>query len=206
MTESPNHSDPNTELLDLHERLLAHDPVATADFFEIAVPVLERYLRHRFPSIAPSVDPDIYVTAIYDALTDYFKNPQRYDPTRSRLTTYLGLAARRDLQNLLSKESRHATGRTSLDSVEFDLSDGNDIAETVADSIDAQRLSDELTKDMSTAERDVFYLIVEGERSTEAAAIALGISHLPVPDQAREVKRVKDRIKKRIQRKGLSLS
>ena len=201
--ESPRQPDLNAELLNLHQRLLDDDPVATVDFFEMAVPVLERYLSFRFPSLGPGVDPDIYILAAHDTLTDYFKNPRRYDPGRSGLMTYLRLAAKRDLQNLLRKESRHATGRTSLDSVEFDTSDGNDVAETVADSLDALRLYDEMTQGMTTAERDVFFLMVEGERSTEAAAAALNIEHLAVRDQVREVKRVKDRIKKRIQRKGL---
>ena len=201
--ESPRQSDLNAELLNLHQRLLDDDPVATVDFFEMAVPVLERYLSFQFPSLGPGVDPDIYILATHDTLTDYFKNPRQYDPARSGLMTYLRLAAKRDLQNLLRKESRHATGRTSLDSVEFDTSDGNDVAETVADSLDALRLYDEMTQGMTTAERDVFFLMVEGERSTEAAAAALNIEHLAVMDQVREVKRVKDRIKKRIQRRGL---
>lgn len=201
--ESPHQSDLNAELLSLHQRLLDDDPVATVDFFEMVVPRLERYLRYQFPSIGASVDPDVYILATHDALTDYFKSPQKYDPDRSGLMTYLRLAARRDLQNLLGKESRHAKGRISLDSVEFDRSDGNDVAETVAGSIDAERLREELTEGMTPGERDVFFLMVEGERSTEAAAAALNIEHLAVRDQVREVKRVKDRIKKRIQRRGL---
>ena len=203
--ESLNPHQLNTELLRLHERLLADDPVATVDFFEMVVPTLERYLRYQFPSIGPSVDPDIYVYAIHEALTDHFKNPGRYDPAKSKLTTYLRLAAKRDLQNLLRKESRHATGRTSLDSVEFELPDGNDISETVADNIDAQRLSDKLAKEMTPEEREVFSLMAEGERSTEAAAAALGIGHLSAHDQMREVKRVKDRIKRRLQRRRDSI-
>ena len=204
--ESRNRSDLNTELLNLHERLLANDPVATVEFFEIVVPILERYLRYQFPSIGPGVDPGIYLTATHDALTDYFKNPQNYDPSRSGLMTYLKLAAKRDLQNLFRKESRHAAGRISLESVEFDQSDGNELSETVADSIDAERLREELTQDMTPTEREVFFLMAEGERSTKAAAAALGIGDLAAPDQAREVKRVKDRLKKRIQRKWLSIS
>ena len=203
--ESPNHPDLNTDLLELHERLLASDPVATSDFFKLVVPTLKRYLRYQFPSMKSSVDPDIYLTAIHDALTEYFKNPTRYDPSRSGLMSYLRLAAKRDLQNLLKKEARHAKGRASPKDVEFQQSDGNDIADKVADSIDAERLSQEVTEHMTPAERDVFFLMVEGVRSTEAAALALGIEHLPVKDQAREVKRVKDRIKKRIQRRRLSL-
>ena len=196
---------PQAELLELHNRLLSDDPVATEEIFNIVAPELERHLRLRFPSLAAGVDPDIYVSAVYEALTDYFKNPGKYDSSRSGLVTYLRLAARRDMQNLLRKESRHVTGRISLESVEFSRSDGNDISERVADDLDFQRLVEDLAQRMTSEERAVFSLMLEGERSTEAAAEAMGMGHLPPEDRARDVKRVKDRIKKRIQRRGITL-
>jgi hypothetical protein len=45
-------------------------------------------------------------------------------------------------------------------------------------------------------------LMREGEKRTVVFADAAGFSDLPPEEQAREVKRVKDRIKKRIQRAG----
>jgi len=191
-------------LLDLHKRLLSLDPVATEELFTIAVPELEKHLRARFPSLAPGVDPDIYLSAVYETLTDYFKSPSKYDPSKSGLMTYLRLACRRDLQNLLAKESRHASGRISLESVEFSLSDGNDVSDTVADSLDGQRLVAELTRGMTSEEQAVFSLMLEGERSTRVAAEAMNIGRLPLEEQAKRVKRVKDRIKKRMRRRGLS--
>ena len=190
-------------LLRLHNRLLARDPVATEEIFSLVAPELEKHLRIRFPSLAPGVDPDIYLSAVFDALTDYFKNPEKYDPAKSGLMTYLRLACRGDMQNLLRKESRHTSGRTSLESVEFSLSDGNDAYETVADTLDSQRLIADLTRGMTADERAVFTLMTEGERSTQAAAEAMNIGHLSPGERAKRVKRVKDRIKKRIQRKGL---
>ena len=193
------------ELLELHGRLLSDDPVVTEEIFNIAVPELEKHLRIRFPSLAPGVDPDIYLSAVYETLTDYFKNPQKYDPTKSGLMTYLRLAARRDLQNLLSKESRHARGRVSLDSVEFSRTDGNDVSERVAEDLDSQRLIEGLRRGMTPEERAVFALMLDGERSSAVAAEAMGVGHLPPRERAREVKRVKDRIKKRVQRGGIIL-
>lgn len=120
--------------------------------------------------------------------------------------TYLRLACVRDLQNLLAKESRHASGRISVESVEFSLSDGNDVSETVADSLDGQRLVAELTRGMTSEEQAVFSLMLEGERSTRVAAEVMNIGHLALEEQAKRVKRVKDRIKKRMRRRGLSRS
>ncbi len=193
------------ELLELHNRLLSGDPVVTQEMFEVLVPELEKHLRMQFPNLAPSVDPDIYTSAVYDALTDYFKKPNKYNSCKSNLMTYLKMAARRDMQNLLAKETRHSTGRVPFEDVEFGQSDGNDISETVAEDIDGQRLIEDLARDMTAKEQAVFRLMIDGERSASAAAKSMGIGHLPTTEQAKEVKRVKDRIKKRIQRKGVVL-
>src|SRR5262249_28260279 len=44
-------------------------------------------------------------------------------------------------------------------------------------------------------------LILQGERKTAVFAEALGITHLPTSVQRTEVKRVKDKLKKRLERK-----
>ena len=202
---SNTNSIPNrqAELIELHKRLLSDDPVVTEEIFNIAAPELERHLRARFPSLAVGVDPDIRTLAVYETLTDYFKNPGKYDPDKRGLMGYLRMAARRDMQNLLRKESRHVAGRVSLEGVEFSQSDGNDVSERVAEDIDGGRMIEDLKQGMTSEERAVFGLMLDGERSTEVAAAVMNIGHLPQGEQAREVKRVKDRIKKRIQRKGI---
>ena len=192
-------------MLDLHQRLLSDDPVATEEIFNIAAPDLERHLQLRFPSLAAGVDPDVRTLAVYEALTDYFKNPSKYKPDKRGLMGYLRMAAGRDMQNLLRRESRHVTGRVSLADVEFRQPDGNDVSERVAESLDGQRLIEDLKRGMTSEERSVFALMLEGERSTAIAAESMGIGHLPPGEQTREVKRVKDRIKKRIQRMGVTL-
>ena len=45
-------SDRNVELLEMHGRLLADDPVATYDIAHAVGQDLVRYLRFRFPSLA----------------------------------------------------------------------------------------------------------------------------------------------------------
>ena len=190
-------------MLDLHQRLLSDDPVVTEEMFRILAPDLERHLRVRFPSLAAGVDPDIRTLAVYEALTDYFKNPGKYKPDKRGLMGYLRMAARRDMQNLLRKEYGRLKRRASFESVEFWLSDGNDVSGRVAEDIDGRRMIEDLKQGMTSEERAVFDLMLDGERSTEVAADAMNIGHLPLGEQAREVKRVKDRIKKRIQRKGI---
>ena len=198
-----NTQNPSDELLILHNRLLDEDPTATVDIFDAVAHKLEGYLRYRFPDLAPGADPYIYVSAVYDTLTDYFKNPGKFDPDKRGLMGYLRMAAYRDMQNLFDKERRHAKRRTSLDDVEFSASDGNDFSSAVIDRIETQRIRDELSRDMTGQEVIVFDLMVKGERSTEVAADALRIAHLPLDQQKREVKRIKDRITRRIRRRGL---
>ena len=194
------------ELLNIHKRLLDGDPTATVDIFDAVVPTLKGYLRGKFPELAPSADPDIYADAVFEALTDYFKNPRKFDQSKRGLMGYLRMAAYRDLQNLLAKERRHAKGRISLDDdVAKRLTDGNSLAESVIDEIETKRLLNELGKDMTPPDRNLLSVMADGERDTDAAAQALGIAHLPTAERAREVKKAKDRIKKRIRRRGLQL-
>ena len=51
-------------------------------------------------------------------------------------------------------------------------------------------------------EERVLDLMLVGERSTSAYAAALGLVDRPRAERAREAKRVKDRIKKRLERAG----
>jgi RNA polymerase sigma-70 factor (ECF subfamily) len=51
-------------------------------------------------------------------------------------------------------------------------------------------------------DRQAAALILEGERSTEEFAKIFCLGHLPNIEQRREVKRRKDRIKKRLERDG----
>ena len=80
----------------------------------------------------------------------------------------------------------------------------NDVSDRVAEGIDGRRMIEDLKQGMTSEERAVFSLMLDGERSTEVAAATMNIGHLAPAEQAREVKRVKDRIKKRIQRRGIN--
>lgn len=51
-------------------------------------------------------------------------------------------------------------------------------------------------------DQQILALRLQGERRTEAFAEILGISHLPIEAQRREVKRIKDRIDKILRRHG----
>ena len=56
------------------------------------------------------------------------------------------------------------------------------------------------TVSFTSQEAEVLTLMRQGERRTLEFARVLGISELPAEQQRREVKRVKDRIKRRVER------
>ena len=58
-----------------------------------------------------------------------------------------------------------------------------------------------MSDDLSEGESRVLELILQGERKTVIFAQALGIDHLPKKEKTVEVNRVKNKIKKRIDRR-----
>jgi hypothetical protein len=192
---------------DLHERLLAEDPLAPTDLAIAYYQRLERWLtrtnRH--------VDPHLCATAAGDAIISLSKNPSAYRPDRGSLERYLRMAAQGDLKNLLRAERRHAERRVSLEAVELSPLAGNALRDPEADPaliVERRERLAERTASRSSAiwgrltavEVAVLSLMQEGERKTIRYAEALGIADLPEPEQRRVVKRAKDRLKKRLAR------
>jgi RNA polymerase sigma-70 factor, ECF subfamily len=181
----------------LHERLLAGDELATAQIAETFIPVLLKALEAIFPRLS---DPHLATTAVNDALINYFKRPEQFDPNRSTLFKYLRMSARSDLLNSLRRKK--IVELTSFDSehVFEGLKDSTNIeASMLTGDSPLLREVDDLLK--SPADRQVVRLMIEGVRETSEYAGVLGILDQPQDEQARIVKRHKDRLKKTLQRK-----
>jgi RNA polymerase sigma-70 factor (ECF subfamily) len=196
------------EGLRLHLRLGDLDPVAPADACRAYLPALLGWLCGKYPS----VDPHLRQSAAHDALLGYFLRPQSYDPHRGDLGTYLRVTARSDLWNLFRSEGRHYRRRVAWPVVELGQESGylSGGADDPAAQAERQEEAEQWTafwRDLqgrlSGEERRVLDLMLAGERRATAFAEAAGLSHLPPEEQRREVKRVKDRIKKRLEREGL---
>jgi hypothetical protein len=197
------------EGLALHLRLAVYDPVAPADVCRAYLGPLLAWLEAKYAR----VDPHLLQTAVHEALLGYVQRPLSYDPRRGDLAPYLRMAARADLFNLLSRESRHHQQRISWPAVEQDLEAGNlsrgeedpaDRLEREEEAEASRAILRAVEARCSEAEKRVLALMVAGERATTAYAEALGLAGLPVAEQEREVKKVKDRIKKRLERGGPS--
>jgi hypothetical protein len=146
--------------------------------------------------------------SVGEALLDYNDAPERYDPEQVPLHSYLVMAAYRDFQNAESKERRHAHRQATLageDSAEMDLPDGRSELDSLLNRISAEEWWSLVEGTFSDpADRQLVIMLANGVRSTESYARVLGISELAAGEQAREVKKAKDRLLKRLKRLGES--
>jgi RNA polymerase sigma-70 factor (ECF subfamily) len=203
----------NQEAADIHLRLLGGDPTASYDFACAFLEPLTTWLSHIFPS----VDPHNHSTAAEDAIINLIKRPSIYDPNRGGLAAYLRMSAKRDLQNLLRKETRRQSRHVSLEVVELssegwklskegsdpaDIYQAQVVMEDLQGSLEKPPVPEQILADLSAQESQVLHLMRQGERKTSAFAEILDIQSMPAAQQKLEVKRVKDRLKRRIERAG----
>jgi hypothetical protein len=187
---------------EIHERLLAGEVTAPAELAEVMLEPLLHQLTKKFPQLR---DPYLLPDAVTDALMSYIKRPTQFDPTRRSLTGFLFMAGEGDLLNALAKEKRRRQKEIPLEDVELGVTAGNSVVEEGSPETEPERdrLRQELPrifvdpKDLVMVE-----LMISGERTTGAFVEVLKLQHLPVEQQRREVKRHKDRLKKRLEGYG----
>jgi RNA polymerase sigma-70 factor (ECF subfamily) len=186
----------------IHGRLLAGDPVASTELAEAAWKPLVEKLEKTHPLLKHS---DFLRDAASDALISYIKHPTQFDPGKRGLFGFLVMAAEGDLRNALAKTIRRKRREIPLADVELASAGGKERVEAPGTDVrlEAERLRGkirELFKD--PRDREALELLIDGERSTRAFARVWGLEGLPTKEQAREVKRHKDRVKKMLQRYG----
>ena len=184
----------------LHARLLAGDLLTHRDLCHAFIPPLVAILSRRFPRY-----PDLVQTAVHDAMVTYLTNPSAYNPDLLDLGRYLRMLARRDLLNLLRLEARQTRPLNPLPDVELADDGGNNVLDAVLSKEEAEAarlVVQRLRGDLNERDRAVLDLILEEERRTTVYAAVLGVADQPENEQARIVKRAKDRVRKRIERGG----
>jgi hypothetical protein len=203
----PLHSTLSAEdALRLHRRLLQRDPVGPADFAVAFLNPLIAWLR----ITNSGVDPMACEEAASEAIVGFLTNPTAYDPKRLGVEAFLRMAAQRDLRNLLRKERRHQRNRRDWKVVEQASEDGKYLGREddpslplqIEEARQRQAPPDAVWQQLTDVERRVWEQMQQGEWRNSVFAVILGITHLPPGVQRREVKRVKDRLKKRMKRAG----
>jgi hypothetical protein len=178
----------------LHDRVIAGDPAALETIAGRALPYLRRRLRRAFPRLGEDVVHD----AVVDALMDYFLRPQPFDSASCEpVDHYLYRAAWRNADNALTaqrrrrdREERYAKANRPIAS--------QPAAEVTA--IGTEITARVLEGAIDDAERTAIECWFDGERRTASLARALGVSDRPMTERKREVKRFKDRLRKRFDR------
>lgn len=191
---------------DFHERVLAGDPVAFSQLCDWLYAGLVRSTGLRARNHYAYVDPALVEEAVGQALLAYNDQPGAYDPERMPLQAYLAMSAYNDYRNLSSKERRHSARRANItgeDDTELEIADGKQDLEALITRISVQEWWPHVRDALNDPhDMQLLVLLVNGVRSTESYARVLGLGELPQDEQAREVKRVKDRIAKRLRRLG----
>lgn len=188
---------------ELHARLVDGDRVASEELAREVLPEVVGRLGRQWQAFAGT-------EAVHDAAVEvfvaYLRDPNRYDPSRSNLVSWLYMQAHGDLTNdyRSPKRSFHqrrvAPLRENVESEDFARNLHLVESDIYPSDLDRDALDDALGALDDDRDRRLLALVLDGDTSTEAAADALGIGHLPLEEQRSEVKRNKDRIKARIKR------
>ncbi|MGH7719589.1 MAG: hypothetical protein ACREON_12200 [Gemmatimonadaceae bacterium] len=190
------------ELIVLHRRLLDGDRTASE---ELASRLLEP-LCAEIQKDYPRVDEQVVNDGVVDAVLDYCARPDRNEASNgSQLHGLLARAAWRNVANTVRGEQRRTRReeRFGRESTLTSVEDGSTLGKLVQGEDEAergQRIGRLMQLLPEQADREALRLRLNGERRTHVFARLLGIEHLPVAEQRREVKRVKDRIDKVIRR------
>lgn len=143
---------------------------------------------------------------VTDSIIQLWQNPEKYDPTKSSLKTFLARDVEYDLLNALEKEKRQKESAilVELEPNTRNIETGEDPTQLVFSETVEVNVRRFLASIFPNAlDQQLAWLIeIEQIRETSLFAEELEITHLSLQDQELEVKRTKDRIKAQLKRKG----
>jgi hypothetical protein len=181
-------------LQELCDRILGGDLPALDELARHLLPILTRRLRRK-NRFAPQ---DLVWNACADAILEYAANPRRFDPTRRvPIDRFLQVIAIRNLTDVLKADMRRQTREAAYAELQ-------NWCVWPSETLIADRAFDAVRRIQSVVdegnERIALTEWLKGERRTIRLASLLGLSQLSTLDQRREVKRFKDRMRKRASR------
>ena len=191
---------PSSEVeITLHQKVLAADPIAPADLFaQLVEPLMHAVQRDL------RCDPEITRDSSIDALFDYLNSPTAYKQEKGRLCTFLVQVAKHKAVDRIRPRSAEARREREFGAlVEVREPAPNEVMERSAEAQELWQRIEQVVQD--DRDRVALALILDGERSTEALAEALGIQDLTALERQRDVKRHRDRLLKTLERLGAKL-
>jgi RNA polymerase sigma factor (sigma-70 family) len=184
------------ELRSLHARAAGGDALALDRLCEHLLPMLERLIRGR----NSHAQRDWVHDSVQDAVMEFRAHVERFDPTRGiRLTSFLFMAARRNLLNRIDAERRRAAREIASDKRNNQPRSATETPEYERD-IDVRQAVAAVWAQLTDVERRVFREVLQGERQTRALAEAGQVEQVAVSDQRRAIKRITNRIFQRLRR------
>jgi hypothetical protein len=174
-------------LVALHRLVLEGDAAAREQIASLLVSALCRRLRR----LRPGVDGALVDECVHDGVLDYLRSPGRFDPSRSRLYTFVAMAARRNLIDRL-RCLRRITGT--------EIPVGHPVPETIPFAAPVrQRTTLAVSRVTRSPEERVFLQArLDGEHSSAALAKLMGLDNLSIIEQRQAVKRLRDRLRRRL--------
>jgi RNA polymerase sigma-70 factor, ECF subfamily len=191
------HPSPEEEMV-LHQRLLERDPLAYLDVF----PMYMERIAEKLERIG--YDVDVARDAALETVLAYRKKPERYDPRKVHLFTYImGVAKHKAVDRWRSVRAQAQRDKKQGD-VELLLRTPKDQVEKMETYVRVRQLVDLLEEGEVLNERDqaILRLFLIGESSTEEVAKVLRLPPMPKEDRQMEAKRHRDRLMKLLERFG----
>lgn len=187
------------ELNSLYSRLVSGDPTASADLIECLYGPLIGHAIKKHGKFG--MDRDRAADLALDVLVSLIEHPNQYDPSKGNIFGYLCMAIDGDAIN----RGRDLGNRKQIFSayvVEVQEIGGNTYETSPETRIDAMGILDKHLNEIVSEEGDmeVLRLILQEEREYEVYAAALQLTTRSADERAKEVKRRKDRIEKRLKR------
>ncbi|PAX09017.1 RNA polymerase sigma factor [Sphingomonas lenta] len=167
----------NDELLTLHGRLVGGELQVASRIVERVLPRLVATVRSTVPELHDRQDAE---EASLEALLRYLEAPQRYQPGKAQLTTWLAHVARQYALNLKRGQARrhgHESDAAATFAAQREVDDLRPAEERMLQDLEWSNLRDRfharLFKD--EGDRDVFALMSKGEVDPALHARMLGL-------------------------------
>lgn len=96
-------SEINEKALELHEDLLAGNFIATAQLAELLLPKIFKALSRKFSNIS---DEHLIQTAANEAVLYYLKSPDKFNPNRGSLISFVWQRAVSNVLNFLTESKK----------------------------------------------------------------------------------------------------
>lgn len=182
----------------LHQRLLEHDPLAYCDVFTMYMERIAKKLERI------GYDIDVARDAAIDAVMAYREKPERYDPRKVHLFTYvMGVARHKAVDRWRSVQAR-AQREEKQGDVELLRRTPKDQVEKMETYVRVGQLVALLEVGEVLNERDqaILRLFLIGEGSTKELAKVLRLPPMSKEDRQSKAKQLRDRLMKRLARFG----